>query len=292
MKFRVSGKEQGSTLLAILKEHCKELGSVKKIKRAIDAKCCKVNGRVEFISSHRLKEGDVVELVWDLFLSKEQSFSTLAVLYEDAEYAIVNKPPGVICTNEHFRRLLPSNAKNYLLVHRLDKETSGLVLMAKNQKAWDLAKGLFVEKSIHKLYLALVDGKVEGKEGCIDNFLGKKGSYSGQTLYGKVPPSLGMRAITKWKYLGGTKDRSLLLCEPVTGRTHQIRVHCSEMGHPILGDFQYGKRFVSGLHPPRHLLHAWKLSFSHPLLHHMVVVEAPIPEDFQRFLNEIPLDAL
>jgi len=133
-----------------------------------------------------------------------------------------------------------------------------------------------------------VDGRVKEKEGMIDNYLGKKGGYEGQTLYGEVlQKEKGLRAITHFQTLAHGKESSLLLCDLKTGRTHQIRVHFSEKGHPLLGDHQYGRKFSCPFEPSRHLLHAWKLSFIHPFTKKKIELKSPIPRDFQKALEDL-----
>ena len=284
MEFTVKEDQHGWTLLAFLKEECKESLSANKIKKAIEAKSCKINGRVEFFSSHQVMKGDCIE-----FNPIESSYvkpSKIAILFQDDHFAVIDKPSGLVCQNELIAQALGPIARNWRLVHRLDKDTSGLLLLAKSEKAEEAAKALFAERDIQKLYLAIVDGKVKEKEGMIDNCLGKKGGYEGQTLYGEVSEK-GLRAITHFQTLAHGKSSTLLLCDLKTGRTHQIRVHFSEKGHPLLGDHQYGKKFECAFHPPRHLLHAWKLILTHPFTKKRIELEAPIPEDFQKALGEL-----
>ena len=281
MEFVVSHQEHGLSLLAFLKEKCKETLSVKKIKKAIDAKSCTVNGRVEFFSSFLVREGDRV------VLKSVASFSSeLSILFQDEYFVIIDKPPGMVCEEGLYKE------QNWTLVHRLDKDTSGLLLFSKNAKAEEALKALFAKREIKKLYLAIVDGRIKGKKGIIDNYLGKKAGYQGQTLYGEVADQdKGLRAITHWHSLATSETASLVLCDLKTGRTHQIRVHFTEKGHPILGDHQYVKKsFICDLKPSRHLLHAWKLSFIHPFTQKEIEVEAPIPLDFKSALEVLNLN--
>ena len=112
-------------------------------------------------------------------------------------------------------------------------------------------------------------------------------SYEGQSLWGSVPPHQGHHAITGWKLEKKGVEASLLRCYPKTGRTHQIRVHMSEMGHPILGDKQYGRSVRCRYNAMRCLLHAYELSFIHPTSGQKVQFQAPIPEDFQQAFNQL-----
>lgn len=287
MKYVVSLEEHGMSLLAFLKEKSKKAYSTKSLKQAIALKACKVGGRIESFSSRKLSQGEEVEFA---FSSLEKEDLTTTICYEDKDFIVVDKSFGIVCLPEEFIKHLGSKANLWKPVHRLDKDTSGLVLLAKNPKAEEAAKKLFSTRSISKLYLAVVEGKLSSKRGVIDNFLGKKGGYQGQTLYGSVPEKEGMRAITHYHLLAQSKDSSLLLCDLKTGRTHQIRVHLSELHHPILGDSQYAKKaFLCSYQPKRHLLHAWKLSFTHPFTEENIELTAPIPADFNNALKSLSL---
>lgn len=279
LEWKVGRGEGGVRLLAFLREKCKEAPSVKALKRAIDSKYCSVNGQSQTFSSCVLQEGDHVLLHEGAFEKKEPP--AVPILYEDEDLLVVNKPSGL--TSD----LRDLKLRGVHLVHRLDKETSGVLLLAKRKEVEKKLLLSFRKREVHKLYLALVDGKVGKEEGKIENELGKKGSYEGQTLYGRVPK--GARAITHWKVLSRGKSASLVRCEPLTGRTHQLRVHLSEMGHPILGDRQYASHFICSYHPHRNLLHAYLVQFPHPRSGKLIKVVAPIPLDFQRALKELSL---
>ena len=280
--WRVSRKEAGTRLLPFLRKKCPDAPSVKAIKRAIDSKFCTVNHQIETFSSYPLKENDIVRLNEAAFKTKK-SESKIPILYEDKELLIVNKPAGIISDN----RLIKSRLSNpqLELVHRLDKETSGVLILAKTFEAKEKMIALFKRRAVRKLYLAIVDGVMDKDEGKIDNFLGKKKSYQGQTIYGSVDGKKGLRAITLWRVLSRGKTASVVCCEPFTGRTHQLRVHRSGMGHPILGDVQYGKKFICPFKPLRNLLHAYSIVFVHPSTGKELKVIAPIPVDFKECLD-------
>jgi RluA family pseudouridine synthase len=284
MRFVVCKEDQGEALSSFLRKKYKESVSAKKIKKAIDAKKCSVNGKSALFASTALREGDIV-VIDDAFLkddSKEKA--PLSVLFEDEDFLIVDKPPGLVCEEAVFKEV-------GLLVHRLDKDTSGLLLLAKHEKAQKAAEALFAKRKIAKLYLALVDGVFKEKQGLIDNFLGKKASYHGQTIYGSVDPKEGQRAITDWRVLAFSKTATLVLCDLKTGRTHQIRVHMSEKGHPILADHQYAKRpFVCDYQPSRQLLHAYKLRFVHPFTGKMIECKSIPPFDFIQAVQKLNIN--
>jgi len=270
-RFEVTAHESGMKLLAFLRERWPSAPSVKALKRAIDGKRCTINGRIETFSTHALSKGDRVEIE----LIETQQL-TLTILYEDDAIVVCNKPAGMLSDNRNF----PAK-----LVHRLDKETSGVLILAKTESVCDKMIEAFAQRRVKKEYLAIVDGAVLKKEGKIVSRLAKKHSYEGQTIYASALQ--GEEAITHWKCLGVGKKESLLLCEPVTGRTHQLRVHLKEMGHPILGDTQYAKKFSSPLSVHRQMLHAYRISFPHPETSQKIEVMAPLPDDFLEALETI-----
>jgi RluA family pseudouridine synthase len=291
--WRVSRKEAGMRLLQFLREKYPEAPSVKTIKRAIDGKLCTVNHRIETFSSYILEENDLVGLDENAF-EKKKSISniTIPILFEDKDLLVVNKPAGLVSENRSIKSCLENPKENLELVHRLDKETSGVLILAKTRQAKEKIIDLFKARSVRKLYLAIVDGALEKDEGKMDNFLGKKREFQGQTVYGSVEENRGVQAITFWKCLSRGKTASVVCCEPVTGRTHQLRVHLSEIGHPILGDVQYGKKFICPYKPGRNLLHAYSIVFIHPITRKEIKIIAPIPADFKQALNALKIRPL
>lgn len=289
-QWRVSKKQAGMGLLQFLRESCPNAPSVKAIKRAIDGKLCTVNNRTQVFSSLPLEENDTVALNNRAFdQPKKIKILKASILYEDKDLFIIGKPAGVVSDSKSLRGCFPEYKGHLELVHRLDKETSGVLILAKSQEAKEKMAALFKERSVTKLYLALVDGILAKEEGTIDNYLGKKSGFQGQTIYGSVEEKKGMRAITFWKCLKRGKSASVVRLEPHTGRTHQLRVHLSQMGHPILGDVQYGKKFICHLRPQRNLLHAYSVIFIHPVTGKKIKVVAPIPADFKHALDELKI---
>lgn len=282
-KFKVEPQDHGLTLLAFLKNKCPDFSSVKSLKRAIESKECLVNGKVEFFSSYRLMKGDVVEL---RTLKISNGSSECEVVFEDSDLLVINKPAGLVSDAENIAKKLGYKG-TLTLIHRLDKDTSGLLMLAKTAKMQQMMKDLFSKKEVQKYYLALADGSMSKKSGTIDNFLGKKGSYQGQTIYGQVAEKDGERAITHWRLLEKGVRCCLFLLEPKTGRTHQLRVHLKEMGHPILGDYQYSKNFSCPIQPARQMLHAWGLYFIHPITLKEIALSASLPDDFITLSQEL-----
>jgi RluA family pseudouridine synthase len=237
---------------------------------------------VERFGSAEVKEGAVVELSddWDKLFAEKPS--SLPVVYEDAHLLIVNKPAGWVCSDEQCKKTFGSK---FALIHRLDKETTGLLLIAKTNEARLKMIELFKEHKIEKLYYALVDGVPEKEQGIQESFLTKVGTFEGQTRYGSR--STGQFAKTHWKVLAKGKQAALLACQPVTGRTHQIRVHLAELGHPILVDRQYAERFRCKYFAKRPLLHATRLKFTHPITGQPLDLEQKPPADFQAAMKEL-----
>ena len=270
-RFEVLKHEQGMNLLPFLRDRWPSAPSVKALKRAIDNKRCTINGRVETFSTHSLSKGDRIEI--ELIDEKPKM---VTALYEDDAIIVCNKPSGIV-----------SDVKNFSaqLVHRLDKETSGVLVLAKTELVWLKMVELFTTHQVKKEYLAIVDGAVLKKEGKIENRLAKRHQYEGQTIY--ASSMKGETAITHWKCLGIGNKASIVLCEPLTGRTHQLRVHLKGMGHPILGDSQYAKKFTCPMAVHRHMLHALKIVFPHPLTRQTIEASAPIPEDFWEVLEAL-----
>lgn len=260
----------------LLKEKVSPSYSARFLKRALESNVCRVNGRIERFASARLEKGDRIELMahWDEVGQK--SASTIPILYEDDDLLILDKPAGVVCREEFFRKTFQ---QPLWLAHRLDKDTTGALLFAKKHSALEELFQQFEERRVKKEYLAFVDGVPREERGLIQSWFVKKGNFQGQTIWGSNPMKQGLFAETAWRRLSiaETKDAALLLCQPTTGRTHQIRIHLAEMGHPILIDRQYASHFRSRIEAARPLLHAYRLHLEWK--GKSICVEAPIPND-------------
>jgi RluA family pseudouridine synthase len=266
-RWRVEERDQIAHFLQ------KKMGvSGKKIRRLLEKNCCKINGRIERFGSVWVEKGSVVE-----FTSYEEEPSSWAVLLDSEFFQILDKPMNWVCSEQNCEKTF---GRKLFLVHRLDKDTTGALLFAKNTLVRDELMALFATREVAKEYIALVDGIVSQDRGIIDNFLSKKGSFQGQTIWGAS--SKGDHAITEWEVLSRGALETLVLCKPLTGRTHQIRVHMAEMGHPILIDRQYATRFRSKIFATRPLLHAYRLRFSYR--GESISVLSPIPPDLKMYV--------
>lgn len=249
----------------------------------LEANFCKINGKVERFASRTLYSGDLVELAQNFDKKSLEKSVHFDLIFENEFIKIVNKPAGFICSPESTKRAFGSH---HFLVHRLDKDTTGLLILAKRGEYRDEVMELFKKREIEKSYLAIVDGVVQNERGTKKSYFVKKRAFEGQTIWGSSPHEKGLLAITHYERLKVLGDASLILCKPVTGRTHQIRVHLSEMGHPILIDPQYGAKIKSKIHSSRPLLHARALQFTYR--NERIDVKAPIPNDFNQILS-VPL---
>ncbi len=272
-RWEVSKADSGLKLNQYIKHQLGPQHSLKKIKKAIDNGGCRINGKIEKFSSARVGYGDIID-----FEKSENAEGEGSILFEDAALLVYNKPANI--TVENLEKKLGAR-----LVHRLDKETTGALILAKSNPVFEAMVEQFKDKQVDKTYLALVIGKPRKKSGKVENYLGKIREWQGQSLWGAV--ETGEYALTEWKTVESSSNYSLLECIPITGRTHQIRVHLASIGHPILGDKQYGPH-QEPLYPvSRVMLHAYKLRFSHPIHHNLVEIEAAIPDDFKQAIQSL-----
>ncbi len=282
LKLAVSASEQGLRLLSFLRNRINPKYSNKAIKRSIDHGWCCIHGKVERFSSYKVKEHDQVTFDLRSLDEKKRGDQSLAVLFEDEDLLVCNKPSGLICHPSY----IP-----YCLVHRLDKETSGVLLLAKNRTMQQNLEKLFYLRQVEKKYFAVVLGMVRKESGSITSYLEKKAVYDGQTIWGSSKGNRGNKAITSWKCSESNNLYSLLECTPQTGRTHQLRVHLKEMGHPIMGDKQYAPRAHFPMRTHRFLLHSIHIRFKHPRTKEIVQVDSSIPNDIMEHLNQECNDA-
>ena len=221
----------------------------------------------------------------------------LSVLFEDNDLIVINKPAGISVHPGAGRKhgtlvnALLSHCKNLSgiggkerpgIVHRLDKETSGCLAVAKNDFAHLALSQQFAARTVDKIYLALVAGKVRGTSGTIVAAISRHRVHRKKMAIAREG---GREARTDFKVVRSGGDASLLECRLHSGRTHQIRVHLQHLGHPILGDTTYaGRRAGNFL---RQMLHAWKLGLDHPRTKKRMHFEAPLPQDFEKAMSEV-----
>lgn len=223
----------------------------------------------------------------------------LDIIFENDELIIVNKPAGMVVhpAAGHDSGTLVHAVLGYDpdmegiggeerpgLVHRLDKETSGLIVLAKNERAHRWLQDQFRLRTVEKTYLALVDGKPPTPTGRVEASIGRDPSHRKKMAI--VPTGKGRESVSEYKTLETFKDHTLLEFHPFTGRTHQIRLHCQFLGCPIVGDSIYGKKHAT-VEIDRHFLHAARLKIILPNETSPRVFEAELPLELKRVLEEL-----
>ncbi len=296
----LSGADQ--RLDTFLSQKIKEL-SRSRLQKAIDLEKVKVN-RIIRRSSYRLKEGDRVEVEFEIAEPEkiEGEDLPLEVIYRDKHLLVIDKPSGMVVhpgpgnrrgtlVNAllfHFPRIKEIGPQERPgIVHRLDKETSGVMVVARTLKAYRELKKQFKERQIKKVYSGLVWGKMPEKEGRINWALGRHVKH-GQRI--SVKTRRPRSAETHYIVQEEIGSFNLLEIRPVTGRTHQIRVHFAASGHPLVGDTRYGRR-KSRPECPRLFLHAAGISFLHPETGEKAEFVSPLPQDLSKFLEVVKKEA-
>jgi 23S rRNA pseudouridine1911/1915/1917 synthase len=289
-----------------------------RIQNSADAGCILVNEKA-VKSNYRVKPGDVISVVMakpprDTEIYPENI--PIHILYEDSSLLIVNKEAGMVvhpgfgnftgtlvnALTYHFKDL-PHTANGALrpgLVHRIDKNTSGLLVIAKTEEAMSKLAKEFFDHTIHRKYLALIWGEFEEDEGRIEGHIGR--SVKDRRVMDVYPDGeQGKHAVTHYKTLEKFGYTSLIECRLETGRTHQIRAHMKYAGHPLFNDETYGgnkilkgttystyKKFIENCFAilPRQALHAKSLGFIHPSTGKEIYFEAEPPSDFMALLEK------
>ena len=249
---------------------------------------CVIDGNVKD-RGFKLYTGNKIEI--ELDLSSQTSMMPedipLEIVFEDDEIIVVNKPIGMLvhptkgvrsgtllnALAYHFNYKESRNSEEFIragLIHRLDKKTSGLIVVAKNFRALSKVSQHFQRRVVEKRYFARVEGIVAENEGIINAPIGKDEEKRVWLI-----TESGKQAESEFKVLERGIDSTLLEMKPVTGRTNQLRLHCVHLGHPIIGDDLYGGREFSRL-----CLHAYKLAFWHPMTNERLEFETKLPTDF------------
>lgn len=263
-----------------------------------------VNGAVAEKAGMKVGDDDevVVEIPPPVPAIPEPEAIALDIVYEDDDIIVINKMPGMVVhpAPGHFTGTLVNALLHHCpnlsgiggvarpgIVHRLDQDTSGLIVVAKSQKAMDgLVKAFASHKAIEKTYLAVCHGRPRLDAGRIENLIGR---HPVDRKRMAIVEKNGKAAITNWKVLSKNTAQpiSIIECRIETGRTHQIRVHTASLGTPVIGDKVYGKSALDKRLEPipaRQMLHAWKLKLYHPVTSKIMEFTAPVPTDMQAYI--------
>ncbi|QDH78035.1 RluA family pseudouridine synthase [Echinicola soli] len=288
-----------------------------KVQQAIDTGQVRIND-AQTKANYKIKPGDVITVVLEMEPRETEVLPEkidLDIVYEDDHLLVVNKPAGMVVHPAHgnwtgtlvnglvyhFNQLpeMPGNSGRPGLVHRIDKDTSGLLVIAKSELAMTQLARQFFDHSIERTYLALVWGEPKEDAGIINAHVGR--SARDRKVMDVFPDGdQGKNAITHWKVLRRLRYISLVQCNLETGRTHQIRAHMKFLGHPLFNDAVYGgdkirkgtqfskyKAFVNNCFKllPRQALHAKSLGFIHPVSNEFMQFDSGLPEDMQNVLG-------
>lgn len=316
--FRIT-VDKGQAPLRIDKFLVNRLGNASRnrIQNAADAGNILVNGKA-VKSSYKIKPSEVISIVLAYPPRDTEVYPEnipLDIVYEDKDIVLINKPPGMVVhpgynnytgtlvhgLAYHFQHLphLPGNESRPGLVHRIDKDTSGLILVSKNELAMTFLARQFFEHTITRKYTALVWGDLE-QDGSVQGFIGRSlKDRRVMSIYDSEEK--GKHALTHYKVIERFDYVTLIECQLETGRTHQIRAHMKHIGHPLFNDAVYGgdkilkgtvyskyRQFIDNCFAilPRQALHAQSLGFIHPSTKKYMLFEVPLPEDMQQLIEK------
>lgn len=298
LEWEIDEHTAGERLDKFVTESVSEGISRSQVQLWIKDSCVKVNGKI-VKSNHRLEVGQRVELTVpeavDSVIVPEDI--QLDIAYEDKDLIVVNKSRGMVVHPAvghssgtlvnalmfHCQDLSGINGElRPGIVHRIDKDTSGLMMSAKNDKAHISLSNQLKEHTVTRKYIAIIHGHLPHDQGTIDAQIGR--DPRDRKLFA-VNTNIGKRAVTHFRVLERFPDYTMVELQLETGRTHQIRVHMKFIGHPIVGDPVYGR--TKGVTMNGQALHAAILGFIHPTLDTYMEFEAPLPEDMNRVLENL-----
>ncbi len=300
--FKISGRETGVRLDQFLSSHLQTVSRTR-ITTSIRSGLITVDNRAQK-ASYRLKAGETV--TGTFFKSPELEVRPekidFNVLFEDSSLIILSKPPGIVVHpgSGNYSGTLVNGLVHYCrsiagvgdslrpgIVHRLDKDTSGIMIVAKVEPVRMMLMDSFKNRKVKKSYLALLHGIMKDRKGRISAPIGRH-PVNRQKM--TVLPDRGRHAASSWEVVDELDNRfSLVRVCIETGRTHQIRVHMAHLGHPVVGDCVYGSNRKNSSFP-RQLLHAHRLILQHPVKKTILDITAPLWPDFMKELKELGLD--
>jgi 23S rRNA pseudouridine1911/1915/1917 synthase len=259
------------------------------VKSYLRCKQVVVDGKIVTQYNHPLAPGQQIEITGDR-IPKERQYRGLSIIFEDQYMIVIDKHAGMLSMatdrekektaygmlSEHVKKADPSN--KIFIVHRLDRETSGLMVFAKSEKIQQLLQEAWQTDVTERTYFAIIEGELKEKEGTVTSWLTESKSLM---VYSSPHPGKGDKAVTHYRTIKTNGTYSLLAIDPETGRKNQIRVHMKDLGHSIVGDKKYG----SLVNPVgRMCLHARVLEFIHPVTREKLRFETGIPQKFLRLI--------
>ncbi len=246
--------------------------SRKESRRVVENGRVLLNGTKETFPSKRVNTGDRISILQFGFTEEHKP----VIIYKDDLIIVVNKPAGILTMRQEYESgrtladMLEKMGKIVFPVHRLDRDTSGLIVFARTQQSRDFLVEEFRRRRVNKRYIGVVEGLLKHTEGAIKGKIGKTGEF----------------AETYYRVLKKLKNATVVEFIPRTGRTHQLRLQFFEIGHPIVGDKKYYRK-KSTIIFPRHALHSHRLTFLHPGTKRWVRFTAPLPDDMRQLINNL-----
>ena len=275
------------------------------IRKLVDLGAAHVKGRRTRKCSLSLRAGDRVDFYIDGLPLTPYRLTADAVVFQDRHLLVVNKPAGIDCqpTPSRYKGTMYDAVTDYLkdplrkdlrpsigMVQRLDRDTSGLMVFSIHQAAHKEMTRIFAQRDVIKRYRVLVEGRMEEPVGTFHTQLARRRATNSMKSVARG----GQEAITHYRLIEATDQVSYLEVEIETGRSHQIRAHFSEAGHPLLGDTRYGGGVMIGdIQVGRHMLHSHAIAFRHPVTREQLSFEVDLPVDMKTVVEKIfgPLDA-
>lgn len=269
------------------------------VQKMITGEKVTINGITIVQKKHKVKIGDevIIDIPEPELLKIEAEDIPLDIVYEDDDLMVINKPQGMVVHpapgnySGTLVNALMFNAEKLSsingvirpgIVHRIDKDTSGLLMIAKTDEAHQILADQLKDHSVERKYLAICHGRIGNESGTIEGAIAR---HPKDRLKMAIVPG-GKRAVTHFKVIERLKAHTLVECQLETGRTHQIRVHMSSIGHPLVGDPLYGVK-KEKINTTGQALHATTLGFVHPTTGEMMRFEAPLPKHFEEVLRKV-----
>ena len=300
IEVKAEDKDKGKRLDAFLSEFFQD-ATRSYIQKLIDNKNIMIDGKSKTKSGNKLKgnENITVKIPEDEILEVLPENLPIEIVYEDKDLVVINKDPGVIVhpAQGYYTGTLVNAVLYHIkdlstingvirpgIVHRLDKDTSGLIVIAKNDIAHVKLTDMFKDKTIEKRYVCICKGNFKNIGGRIETLIGRDSKDRKKMA---VVTENGKIAITNYEVIDSVQGFSLVDVGIETGRTHQIRVHMKSLNHPILGDETYGS---SSELAKRQMLHSYYLKFNHPITQEEIIILGELKEDFKNVAKKLKLD--